>query len=81
MIPIGAIKYILTAAIFVVCVFLGTRMIFAGDPRREDWRSWVKRRFYLSQRVFKIVTIVMGVVLLAIGLYVGYVQIDKLMAE
>ena len=39
MIPIGAIKYTIVAAILVLSIFTGIKFIFASDVRREVWRS------------------------------------------
>jgi 4-amino-4-deoxy-L-arabinose transferase-like glycosyltransferase len=76
--PIGVAKYILTAAVLVLSMFFGLRLLFAHDMRREAWRSVVKRYVYLSRNRFKSVTILLGWLFLFLALYVAFMQIDKL---
>ena len=79
MIPLGAIRYVIKAAIIVVCLFMGLRFIFAHEMRREAWRSNIKHRIYIARQPFKVITILLGYVLLFIALYVAYFQIIGLM--
>ncbi len=79
MVPIGAIKYTILAAILVLSLFTGLRFIFAHDMQREAWRSFLKRYVYVSQKRFKRITIIVGWLLLLLGLYIAYFQILGLM--
>ena len=79
MIPLGAIRYIIQAAIIVVCLFLGLRFLFAQEMRREAWRSTIKHRIYIAHKPFKVITVLLGWVLLFIALSVAYFQIIGLM--
>lgn len=81
MIPIAAIKYIIVAAILVLSIFIGCKMVFASDVKREAWRMVAKRFVYMSQQRFKKVSILVGWLLLLLGLYVAYSQIVDLMGN
>ena len=81
MIPIGAIKYTILAAILVLSIFTGIKFIFASDVRREVWRSIIKRYVYLSQKRFRRLSIILGWILLLFGLYVAYSQIVDLIGN
>jgi len=76
--PIGVAKYILTAAVLVLSMFFGLRLLFAHDIRREAWRSEVKRYAYFSQKRFKTLTLLLGWGFLLLALYVAFLQVDKL---
>ncbi|MGC9450138.1 MAG: hypothetical protein ACP5I4_01710 [Oceanipulchritudo sp.] len=78
MIPLGAVRYIVHATIIVGCLFVGFRCLFAHDMRREAWRSRIKHRVYISQKRFKLVTLLLGFILVAIGFYVAYLRIIEL---
>lgn len=79
MIPLGVIRYLFFSTIFVVSLFLGLRCIFAHDRRREAWRTMIKRRFYMSQKSFKLTSICLGWSLLLLSLFVAYFQILDLL--
>jgi hypothetical protein len=79
MVPLGAVKYTILAAVLVLSVFVGIRFIFAHDMRRETWRSMVKRHVYVSQIRFKRMTIAFGWLLLLFGLSIAYFQILNLL--
>jgi hypothetical protein len=81
MIPLGAISYIIYSGIFVVCLFLGIRCLFAHEERRELWRSVIKHRVYVSPKTFKVLTILAGWILLLIALFVAYSQITALLEK
>ena len=73
--PIGAARYLFYAAIIVISLFFGLRLLFAHKVRRENWRDHFKHRFYLSRQQFKVASIGLGCLLVAIGLLVAYFQI------
>ena len=79
--PLEATRYIIFAAIMVLPLFLGLRLLMASDKRRESWRDRIKNRFYLSRRQFKTVSIALGCLLLAIGLVAAWFQILHLMGD
>lgn len=81
MIPLDAVKYLIFSAIMVVSIFVGIRLIFAHDMRRDEWRSKIKRRIYMSQRRFKRVTILLGILLITLGTWVALQQALGLMAD
>jgi hypothetical protein len=70
--PIGIAQYIVFAGVFVTSFFLGLRMVFANDYRRETWRSTVKRYIYFSRPTFKRVSIASGFLLFSLSLFVAY---------
>lgn len=79
MIPLGAIRYVVFSTIFVVCLFVGLRCLFAHEMRRESWRSMIKHRVYINRKRFKVITIVGGWLLLLVALYVAYIQVIALL--
>lgn len=79
MIPFAAIKYLISSAILVVSIFLGLRLLFANDIRREEWRSKIKRRIYMSRERFKRVTVLLGLLLLALGAWMTALQVVGLL--
>ncbi|MEX0326848.1 MAG: hypothetical protein AB3N33_12245 [Puniceicoccaceae bacterium] len=72
MVPIAAIKYLFLSAILVVSLFLSIRCLFASDVRREAWRFAIKHRYYMRQKTFKRVTLLLGGLLLVLALLVAY---------
>lgn len=81
MIPLGAIRYILISAVFVLSFFFALRLLIAHDMRREAWRHYVKNKVYLSRRQFKALTILMGWMFLFIALGTAYYEMDRFMAS
>jgi hypothetical protein len=79
--PFGVAKSIFDAALLVMSLFFALRLIFAHELRRETWRSFVKRHVYISQKSFKLLTILFGCLFLFIAIYLAYLQIDKLVAK
>lgn len=80
MIPLGAIIYIIKAAIFVLSLFMGMRLLFAHEMIRETWRSSLRRYVYISSKVFKTLSILLGWVLLLVALTIAYIEIDRLIS-
>lgn len=78
---IGVARYIVFSGIFVISLFLGLRMLFAHDMRRDAWRSTVKRYIYISRPRFKLWTIIFGWLLLFIALFVAWNQIDQILTQ
>lgn len=79
--PIGVARSSFDAALLVISLFFAIRLLFAHDMRREAWRSFVKRHVYINQKNFKRQTIALGWLLLFIAIYLGYLQVDKLVAK
>ncbi len=81
MIPFGAIKYVVLSAVFVLCVLFGLRLVLAGYYTREVWRTHVKRHVYISQRWFRVITLVSGILLLIIAFGIGYNEVVRLLGK
>ena len=81
MIILGTIRYILISAVIVISMFLGLRMIFAHDLRREAWRSFSKRYVYVGRERFKRVTFLTGWLILLLSLWTIYNEIDRLISN
>lgn len=79
--PIGIARYIFFSAVLVISLFLSLRLLFANEMRRDAWRSVAKRHVYISRKRFKMLTLLLGWVLLFIALTVAYWQIDELIAN
>ena len=79
--PLEAIKYICLSAVIVISLFMGIRLLFAHEMRREAWRSVTKRYIYMSRPRFKTVTLTIGWISLLLALYVAYFQILDLMTD
>jgi hypothetical protein len=76
--PLGAIKYLLSAAVMVISAFFAFKCLLSRDDQREIWRSSLKRRIYLSQKTFRRVTLSAGWIFLFIALFVAYLEIIAL---
>jgi hypothetical protein len=79
MIPLGAIKYIIQAGVFVVSFFVAMRLIFASTYRREGWRTDIRRFIYFKKDTFNRISFLLGWVFLLISLLVGWFIVDDLL--
>jgi len=78
MIPLSAVIYIIKSGVCVLSLFFGLRLLFAAELTRETWRGGLRRYVYFTSGRFKILSILMGWVLLLLGLAIAYMEIDRL---
>lgn len=78
---IEILKYCFYAAAFVLSMFFSIKFLTATTVLREHWRTMLRHLYYLSRRRFNLLLNVLGVVLLAVGLWIGYALFIDLLRD
>lgn len=79
MIPLGVVRYLLIAGVFVCLLFFGLRLLFAGQEQREIWRYKLRRRWYVGHQPFRRIARIVGTLCLLLSGITGYFIIMDLL--
>lgn len=79
MIPLGVVRYILIAGVFVCFLFFGLRLLFAGQEQRETWRFKLRHRWNIGHQPFRRIARTMGILCLLLSGVTGYFIIMELL--
>jgi len=81
MIPLGAMKFVVVAAVFGFSLFFSIRMLFAPDYVREEWRYSFKRFSRVPYPKFKRYLRILAGLLLVVCLLSGYTLLQLFLED